>query len=222
LTSGEARPAAAGFRPSAVLFDCDGTLVDSERLANEVLAECLALQGCAIGVDELWRRFRGARMSGMLATLERERGLRLPAQFTAEFRERVAEALSARLQAIDGAAELLAAVRLPRAVVTNGPRQQVDLSLRVTGLAPYFGDRVVSAYEVGSWKPDPQIYLHAAKRLGVEPAECLVVEDADPGIAAALAAGMTVYAYCPPGHPAPGVAPTRTIPHLSALRDLVG
>jgi HAD superfamily hydrolase (TIGR01509 family) len=104
------------------------------------------------------------------------------------------------------------------AVASNGPRDQTTLSLELTGLLPFFPERVFSAYDVGSWKPDPGLLLHAATELGVEPARCLVVEDAGPGVEAALAAGMRVLALCESRWPSDRV---RGIRRLSEVRDHV-
>jgi HAD superfamily hydrolase (TIGR01509 family) len=204
--------------PAAVIFDCDGTLVDSERLGNTVLVELLGEHGVGLTVDDSLRRFRGRRFADTLAEIERDFGVHLADGFAVELRQRVALAFSTRLQPIDGAAGMLQALRLPRAVASNGPPHQLELSLRVTGLIDHFGAHIYSAYEVGSWKPDPGLFLHAARRLGVRPASCLVVEDSAAGIAAARAAGIEVVAYCAPGHRIEIEPAVPTISHLSELQ----
>jgi HAD superfamily hydrolase (TIGR01509 family) len=178
----------------AIIFDCDGTLVDSERLVNGVIVDYAAEFGIALTVDEALARFTGIRMADCVMQLEVLRGAPLPASFVPELRKRMAAALASGVQPIEGALELVRSVSVPFCVASSGPREKIELSLRMTGLLPYFEGRIFSAYEVGSWKPDPGLFLHAARSLGVPPARCAVVEDSIPGIQAGLAAGMNVFA----------------------------
>ena len=202
----------------AVIFDCDGTLVDSVTLATEVLVEYLAELGHVVSASDVGERFACGRMSEFLVDLERSLGAALPDDFVGELRWRRDGAMRARLRPIDGARELLAGLTVPVAVASNGPRDQTTLSLELTGLLPFFSERVFSAYDVGSWKPAPGLLLHVATHLGVEPARCLVVEDARPGVEAALAAGMRVLALCESRWPSDRV---RGIRRLSEVRDHV-
>ncbi|XXY14999.1 HAD-IA family hydrolase [Sorangium sp. So ce216] len=98
------------------------------------------------------------------------------------------------LRPMDGALALVSALSIPFCVASSGPREKIELSLSVTGLSPFFSGRIFSSYEVGAWKPDPGLFLHAAGAMGIPPSGCVVVEDSGPGIAAGLAAGMTVVA----------------------------
>ena len=202
----------------AVIFDCDGTLVDSVTLATEVLVGYLGDLGHAVSAADVGERFACGRMSELVAELEQALGCALPDDFVGELRRRRDAAMRARLRPIDGARELLAGLTVPMAVASNGPREQTTLSLELTGLLPFFSGRVFSAYDVGSWKPDPGLLLHAATQLGVESARCLVVEDAGPGVDAALAAGMRVLALCESRWPSDLV---RRIHRLSEVRDHV-
>ncbi len=203
----------------AVIFDCDGTLVDSEHLGNVVLAELITAEGLALTSDEATRRFRGMRLSHCLSQLETELGRPLPATFIVDFRRLSAEAFQTKLQPIPGANELIQSISVPICVASSGPREKIELSLSLTGLLPHFAGRIFSSYEVGSWKPDAGLFLHAAVSLGVHPSRCAVVEDSLPGIHAGLAAGMIVYAFQPtsldPRLP-PSVPVVRT---LKALHD---
>jgi len=105
------------------------------------------------------------------------------------------------LQAIEGVHSALERIDFPTCVASSGPREKILLSLELTGLLSRFTDRIFSAYEVGSWKPDPGLFLHAASALGVKPEACVVIEDSLPGVQAGIAAGMRVYAYTPDGDP---------------------
>ncbi len=199
---------------AAVIFDCDGTLVDSEPLSALVFAEALAEEGLSITADQALAAFRGRRMALCLDHAATLLGRPLPAHFEPGLRQRTTDAFRNRLQVIEGAAALLSALRHPFCVASNAPREKTEFSLTITGLRPFFGDRVFSAYEVNSWKPDPGLFLHAAESLAVAPHRCLVVEDSEAGVTAAVAAGMRVVALLPEG-PAPwlpkGVAAIRRL-----------
>ncbi|MBS1914188.1 MAG: HAD-IA family hydrolase [Bacteroidetes bacterium] len=177
-----------------VIFDCDGTLVDSEVPAHEIMIEMIAELGHTFSMDEAMVAFRGRRMAECVALIERLIGRPVPESFVPEQRRRLALAFRERLRPIDGALELVRSMTLPFCVASSGPREKIELSLSLTGLRPYFGDRIFSSYEIGSWKPDPGLFLHAARAMGVGPSECAVVEDSIPGIQAGVAAGMMVYA----------------------------
>lgn len=179
----------------AVIFDCDGTLVDSELLANEVLVEYASGFGVPITLEEALECYVGGRMADCVEDMERRLGRKLPNSFVPELRARTAEVFRERLQAMEGAAEMLASLRVPCCVASSGPPEKIELSLRLTGLLPRFEGRIFSAYEIGHWKPDPRLLLHAAQAMGVPPERCAVVEDSLPGILAGLAAGMTTFAF---------------------------
>lgn len=194
LSGGPVGPPAA---IEAVIFDCDGTLVDSETLSAEVIAECLAPHGLTYTPEEALVAFRGRHLTSVFRDAEVQIGRALPVDFEAFVRARAAEAFRARLREIEGATALLESLALPVCVATNGPRHKTDITLGVTGLRRFFGEHVYCAYEIGAFKPAPDLFLHAAAALGVAPARCLVVEDSAPGITAGLAAGMQVLALLP-------------------------
>ena len=181
----------------AVLFDCDGVLVDSERVAAECIVEFAARYGARFGMEEALERFTGARMADNLRDIEERGKCTLPDDFEDELRARMAAEFESRLEPIEGAAALVESLDLPYCVVSNGPRPKMEATLRIAGLLEHFAGRIVSAYEVGVWKPDPGLFLHAARMLGAPPERCAVVEDSDYGIAAGVAAGMQVFALVP-------------------------
>lgn len=207
--------------PSAVIFDCDGTLVDSEPLSAAVFAEALVGEGLAITPEQALTAFRGRRFARSVAMAEAMLGRALPVDFEATVRTRTADAFRERLRAIEGAAALLAAMPLPFCVASNAPRAKTELALTLTGLRGFVGDRVFSAYDVQSWKPDPGLFLHAAGHLGVDAAACLVVEDSEAGVLAAMAAGMRVVALVPPeaAQGRPGWLPD-AVPALRSLAEV--
>lgn len=207
---------------AAVIFDCDGTLVDSEPIALAALAdEARAIDpGVLIDAGELLA-LKGCSMATSLAFIGRHLGRAMPADFEARARARMAQAFRKGLQPLPGALQLLQTLQslaLPYCVASNGPRHKMDLTLAVTGLLPLLDGRIFSAYEVGIFKPDPGLFLHAARALGVEPARCAVVEDSRAGIEAGVAAGMTVYAL-PEAPPLPRdlAARVRPLDGLDAL-----
>jgi HAD superfamily hydrolase (TIGR01509 family) len=205
----------------AIIFDCDGVLVDSERLGNEVLVECIQPFGIHLTVEQAMARFCGIRMADCVAELERLRGAPLPDSFVSQFRERTAAVFADRLKAVDGALDLLRGLTVPYCVASSGPREKIELSLAITGLHPYLRDRIYSAYEVGHWKPHPGLFLHAAQAMGAAPHKCAVVEDSLPGIQAGLAAGMAVFALQPAGADPRIPSHVHVVSHLQELRDVL-
>jgi HAD superfamily hydrolase (TIGR01509 family) len=181
----------------AIIFDCDGTLVDSETLSNEVLVEAIAKHGLLMSVDEAIAAFRGTKMADCIAHLETRLGRPLPADFVPMLRDRMADEFRTRLRPVSGAVELIQSLTQTICVASSGPVEKIELSLSLTGLLPFFTGRIFSSYEVGSWKPDPGLFLHAARAMGIAAGDCAVVEDSLPGIHAGLAAGMSVFAFQP-------------------------
>jgi len=204
----------------AVIFDCDGTLVDSERIGNEVLVKHAGRFGINLTAEEALTRFRGVQMAECVSQLEALRGSALPTTFVSELRERMREAFVSRLRPMDGAAELLTSLVVPCCVASSGPREKTELSLSVTGLLSYFNEDVFSSYDVNHWKPHPGLFLHAASAMGVAPERCAVVEDSMPGVRAGLTAGMTVFALLE-GKPENDMPQeVRTVAHLRELHDI--
>jgi HAD superfamily hydrolase (TIGR01509 family) len=206
----------------AIIFDCDGTLVDSEVLGNQVLVECVAELGLVIPLEEALARFTGAKMADTIAFIEQRLGRPVPSNFVQRARERMGAAFQERLQPVVGVEAVLQALQVPICVASNGPGDKMAISLRATGLLPYFDGRVFSAYEVGSWKPAPGLFLHAAEAMGVAPERCAVVEDSILGVEAGIAAGMQVFAYAPAGgNPAMAAAGACLFEHMEALLPLL-
>ena len=180
-------------------------IVDSEILANAVLADALTELGHPTSLAQAVERYIGLNWRDTCAVIEAEIGHPLPAGF----RPRTKEAFQLRLEevtAVAGVEGFLDALPpLPKAVASSSPTSWLRGSLERFGLAHHFGDRLFSAAEhVSRGKPYPDIYLHAARELGVEPGQVLVLEDTAPGVAAAKAAGMTVVGLCAGRHCGPG------------------
>lgn len=183
-----------------VIFDCDGTLVDTERVGNQVIVESLQAMGHAITLDEALASFAGRKMAETLGLIEQRLGHPLPTAFLNQLREDMAIAFTERLETMPGVPTVLnylESANIPRCVASNGPHEKMEVSLGVTGLLPYFGSSVFSAYECKSWKPEPGLFLFAAEKMGYSPASCAVVEDSAFGVRGGIAAGMTVFGYAP-------------------------
>ena len=178
-----------------VIFDSDGVLVDSERIATAVLAQAATSEGAAISAEESLCLFRGLKMADCVIEIERRSGRRVRESFVADVRNATAVAFEADLQAVKGIHAALVAITIPVCVVSNGPMSKLTHTLGLTKLLDHFEGRIFSAYDVGSWKPDPGLFLHAARTLGADPSRCVVVEDSLPGVRAAKAAGMRVLGF---------------------------
>jgi len=182
-----------------VIFDCDGVLVDSEPIANRVLARALSDLGRPTRAEEAWREYGGQTWEACFVQMERTLGRALPPGFPALFAERLEQALERELEPIPGIHAALAAISTPSCVASNGRHETMRLTLAKTGLLARFDGRIFSAADVPRPKPFPDLYLHAAERMGVPPARCAVVEDSPRGAAAGAAAGMTVFGFAPHG-----------------------
>ncbi len=181
----------------AVIFDCDGTLVDSERVGNTALIECVAELGLTITLDDALEHFAGRKMADTVRIIEDWMGRPAPHDFIQTIRQRMATAFEQRLEPMDGVAELLGKLNIPFCVASNGPHEKMQISLRVTGLIDHFSGRIFSAYDCDRWKPEPDLLLHAARAMGVSPSACAVIDDHTLGIQAALAAGMHPFGFAP-------------------------
>ena len=216
----------------AILFDCDGVLVDSEAITNGVLCTMLNEAGWVLAPDECMRLFIGKTVRSEAARIQAHTGKPLTDAWMAAFYERRNVRLEAELQAIDGALDAVAAVharlagRIPCA--SGADRYKVEMQLEKVGLAPYFAGRVFSGHEMPATKPAPDVYLAAAAALGVPPQRCLVVEDTVTGVTAGVAAGATVVGFSPSavGHGSPealrGAGAVHVMVHLSELPALLG
>jgi HAD superfamily hydrolase (TIGR01509 family) len=169
-------------------------LVDSEKLGNDVFAKMLAIYGHQISGDESKDRFRGMSLTKCLEVLERETGIELPESFETEFRQRMSTVFQAQLRPVEGALRLVESLRIPFCVASSGPRKKIEENLKTTNLYSHFVGKIFSAYEYKSWKPDPGLFLSAARHFGVSPRDCIVVEDSYVGVSAGIAANMTVLA----------------------------
>lgn len=178
-----------------VIFDCDGVLVDSEVLTNGIFLSLLAGYGLTLSLEELVADYVGNSMQAAKDKLYAQHGFVLPDAFLPAFHEASLATLQAELQPVAHVAEAIDALNVPYCLASNSSPHKVKVMLDKTGLAHRFQGRIYTADLVAAPKPAPDIYLHAAKANGVAPEHVLVIEDTHIGIAAAKAAGMTVFGY---------------------------
>ena len=198
-----------------VIFDCDGVLIDSELLSVRADIDCLAEFGIDLSAEEILERYTGISLAGMLADLETRFARPLPG-FAERHRQRLERLFEADLKPIPGVVSLLDSLACRSCVASSGTPERLRHALSLVGLFDRFHPNVFSAVEVARGKPAPDLFLLAADRMGVAPGRCVVIEDSLPGVAAAVAAGMTAIGFtggthCRPGHD------SRLLAHGAAL-----
>lgn len=187
---------------AAILFDCDGVLVDSEIIANRALYQSLMDAGLSMTIEEVAATFTGQSFLNCIALIEARLGHAVPDDFVSNNRNYFRAMMQEELVAMPGIGAVLEAMNLPYAVVTNSQHRELDIKLKFTGLDKFFPAHLrFDAETLGVAKPDPEIYRRAAAALAVDITRCLIVEDSLPGITAGARSGATVWAYRP--HPAP-------------------
>lgn len=191
--------------PRLVIFDCDGVLVDSEPIANRIDAEALTKAGFPISAEENIRRFTGMSQATARALILRESGITIPADYFAEYHPLLMQAYENELiPLMTPVLESLRLANVQRCVASSSPRQRVLRCLQITDQFQYFDESsVFTAQQVVNGKPAPDLFLFAAKQMGFDPADCMVIEDSVAGIQAALSAKMEVIAFLGGGHTAP-------------------
>ncbi len=176
-----------------VIFDCDGVLVDSERLAVRTEAEILSGLGWPLTEADIVERFVGRSAAYMHQEIERHLGLSV--DWDAEFEPRYREVFERELVAVPGVMEALDEITTPMCVASSGSHDKMRFTLGKTGLFDRFDGRIFSVDEVEHGKPAPDIFLFAAENMGAAPGRCAVIEDSVSGVTAGLAAGMAVFAF---------------------------
>ncbi|MBL9070178.1 MAG: HAD family phosphatase [Sphingopyxis sp.] len=186
---------------SAIIFDFDGVIADSEVRANQSLAESLTAVGMPTSYDECLRDYYGHNWQETQRRIEARFGRPLPVDFRQTHRVRARARFMEGFDAVPGAPAFLDMLgATPRAIASSSRAEYIDWTLGLFGLRHHFGDHIYSADGWDRGKPHPDIYLAAAKGLGVDPAACLAIEDSPTGAQSALAAGMTVIGFCGASH----------------------
>jgi len=194
-----------------VIFDCDGVLVNSEPIAVRIDVAMLAELGLTMTEEEVIERFVGRSPEVIVQAVEAELGHPPPDGWFERAEDRLRRALASELMPVDGIVEALQQITQPACVASSSGPENLRLKLELTGLYDRFAGHIFSATEVTNGKPAPDLFLHAARQMGVEPAGCVVVEDSRYGVQAARAAGMDVLGYAGGLTPADVLAGPRTI-----------
>lgn len=205
-----------------VIFDCDGVLVDSEPIANQVLVDMANELGANIDLDYALKNFKGASIQRCQEQIAELLPQRLPEGFLPEFRQRSFESFRKNIQPVEGVSEVLENLDIPFCVASSGPENKIRLNLELTGLLPHFENKIFSCFVVKKWKPDPAVFLWAAETMGFKPEECIVIEDSISGVNAAKNGGFDVFGFTAHdyNHELEGNA-TLTFNDMSQLSELI-
>ncbi len=178
-----------------IIFDCDGVLVDSETISAKVLINMALDIGVEFDMpfDDAILKFSGVSFKYTLDYLQNKLGKPLPESFEEDFRKKTYQQFKEHLKPVPGVLDLVNNISCDYCVASSGPHDKIKLNLTLTGLYEKFEGRIFSSYDIDSWKPDPGIFLHAAKQMGYTPNECVVVEDSVSGVIAARKGGFDVY-----------------------------
>ncbi|MEU3956292.1 HAD family hydrolase [Streptomyces achromogenes] len=214
------------MRYDLVIFDNDGVLVDSEPISNRLLAGYLTELGHPTSYEDSIRDYMGSAMHRVHDLVLERTGRRLPKDFDEVFHARVFAAFERELRPVPGVTDVLeklAADGVPYCVASSGSHERIRVGHRTTGLDRWFTDeRIFSSEDVGRGKPAPDLFLHAAQRMGVAPGRCVVVEDSPLGVQAAVAAGMDVYGFTAMTPPERLAGAGRLFSDMGELAGLLG
>ena len=178
-----------------IIFDCDGVLVDSEPIANGMLVEMANELGANISLEYAYKNFKGESLKNCLALTQTHLNTLLPTNFESEYRRRSFEAFTNELQPIEDIETVLKSLKIPFCVASSGPQNKIKHNLKLTGLLSHFEGNIFSCHDIQKWKPEPAIFLHAAKTMGYSVNECLVIEDTIIGVNAAKSGGFDVFGF---------------------------
>ncbi len=193
------------------IFDCDGVLIDSELIALDVISAMMGEYGHPMDVAACLDAYMGLHNADIVKGMEARIGRALPPGEGSRLRGRIIDRFHDELRAVEGIAAALARLPGPRCVASSSDRERIALTLRLAGLDGFFGANIFSGTEVAHGKPAPDLFLHAARAMGVAPRDCVVVEDAVAGVRAAVAAGMPVVGFTGGSHTDAG--------HAARLRE---
>ncbi len=178
-----------------VIFDCDGVLVDSEPLGNQVMVDMANELGAQIDLDYAYKNFKGNALKNCVSQISELVDAKIASNFEAEYRKRSFEKFRNEIQPVDGILDLIKSLEIPFCVASSGPENKIRLNLELTGLLPYFESKIFSCYTIKKWKPDPAVFLWAAETMGSQPSECVVIEDTPIGVDAAIKGGFDVFGF---------------------------
>lgn len=178
-----------------IIFDCDGVLVDTEKIGNGILLEMAAEHGFEMEIEDAYRNFNGRNLKDCFRHIEKAIDQKLPETFEAEYRQRSFNAFRTEVKPMEGVVEFIEKLKIQYCVASSGPVEKIRLNLEVAGLLDKFENKIFSSYQINSWKPDPGVFLHAAKEMGFEVKDCIVLEDSKAGVKAGRSGGFKVYGF---------------------------
>lgn len=178
-----------------IIFDCDGVLVDTEKIGNGILLEMASEHGFEMHIEDAYRNFNGRNLKDCFRHIEEAIDQKLPDSFEAEYRQKSFEAFKTKVKPMEGVVDFIEKLKIPYCVASSGPVEKIRLNLEVAGLLDKFEDKIFSSYQINSWKPEPGIFLHAAKEMGFDVKDCIVLEDSKAGVKAGISGGFKVYGF---------------------------
>ncbi|OIV40267.1 HAD family hydrolase [Flavobacterium johnsoniae] len=178
-----------------IIFDCDGVLVDTEKIGNGILLEMASKYGFKMEIEDAYRDFNGRNLQECFRHIEDAIEAKLPESFEAEYREKSFEAFKTQVKPMEGIVSFIENLKIPYCVASSGPVEKIRLNLEVAGLLDKFENKIFSSYQINSWKPDPGIFLYAANEMGFEVNDCIVVEDSKAGVKAGIQGGFRVFGF---------------------------
>ncbi|MCV2484519.1 HAD family hydrolase [Flavobacterium sp. SH_e] len=178
-----------------IIFDCDGVLVDTEKIGNGILLSMAQEHGFEMELEDAYRHFNGRNLKDCFRHIEEAIDQKLPENFETEYREKSFEAFKTQVKPMKGVIDFIEKLTISYCVASSGPVEKIRLNLEVAGLLDRFEDKIFSSYQIGSWKPEPGIFLHAAKEMGFEVKDCIVLEDSKAGVKSGISGGFKVYGF---------------------------
>jgi len=178
-----------------IIFDCDGVLVDTEKIGNGILLSMAAEHGFKMEIEEAYRDFNGRNLKDCFRHIEEAIDKKLPESFEADYRQKSFEAFKTQAKPMEGVLSFIEKLNIAYCVASSGPVEKIRLNLEVAGLLDKFEGKIFSSYQINSWKPEPGIFLHAAKEMGFAVKDCIVLEDSKAGVKAGMQGGFKVYGF---------------------------
>lgn len=181
-----------------IIFDCDGVLVDTEKIGNGILLAMAQEHGFEMELEDAYRHFNGRNLKDCFRYIEEAIDQKLPDNFETEYRQKSFEAFKTQVKPMQGVIDFIKNIeklKIPYCVASSGPEGKIRLNLEVAGLLDKFENKLFSSYQIGSWKPEPGIFLHAAKQMGFDVKDCIVLEDSKAGVKAGISGGFKVYGF---------------------------
>ena len=182
-------------RYKCVIFDCDGVLVDSEPVSIQILVDMANGYSANIDLDYGMTHFKGSFFEACKNNIAQLTNKQIPDSFQEDYRKQSFEAFKKGMKPVEGIENVLNNLNLPFCVASSGPEDKIKLNLALSGLLPYFENKIFSCYVIQKWKPDPAVFLWAAETMGFKPEDCLVIEDSLSGVKAAKAGGFDVFGF---------------------------